>query len=367
MHREVSSFQPNWASAPGDTIADLLRSKNLSTHELTDALGVPHETSVALLQGRSPITLAFARRLEAFLGGSVVFWVNRDLQYREAIERLQNTERKWLTELPVGDLIRFGWITPAPHPSEELQACLRFFDVPNVSVWRSKYAGIHALAAFRTSSAFTSTPGAVAAWLRKGEIEAEAIECAEWNRSLFLDALPSLRGLTRLKDPSVFLPKIREICASCGVAFVIVRAPVGCRASGATRFLSPQKAVLQLSFRFLSDDQFWFSFFHEAGHLVLHGIDKEFVEVEGAPVTDNETEANKFAAKILVPDEFRPEFLSLSRSHESVIKFSRKIGITPGIVVGQLQHLGRIPRDHLNGLKRRYRWDGDSPIIHETP
>jgi len=137
---------------------------------------------------------------------------------------------------------------------------------------------------------------------------------------------------------------------------VVARAPKGCRASGATRFLTPDKALIVLSFRYRTDDQFWFTFFHEAGHLILHAEDALFLEDESEVTAAEEAEANEFAARILVPMAFLPELMILRPGVKEIVGFARKIGVSPGIVVGQLQHLGRVKRDRLNGFKRRYRW-----------
>ncbi len=146
-------------------------------------------------------------------------------------------------------------------------------------------------------------------------------------------------------------------CAESGVAVVILRAPTGCKASGATRFHSPDKALLLLSFRYLSDDHFWFTFFHEAGHLLLHGEKGFFLEGVDTLSTDKEEEANDFAVHTLVPPAFQKALLNLRNNARTVIRFAMQVGISPGIVVGQLQHLGHIRRDQLNRLKRRYIWE----------
>ena len=158
------------------------------------------------------------------------------------------------------------------------------------------------------------------------------------------------------KDPSDFLPALQQICSTSGVAAVIVRAPNGCRASGATRFVSSDKALLLLSFRYLSDDQFWFTFFHEAGHLLLHGAESIFLEGLDGDSSTQESEANEFAEKVLIPSEFKHALLTLTPDMRAIIRFAKKIGVSPGIVVGQLQHHGRVRRNHFNGLKRRFQW-----------
>lgn len=353
----VQEFRPDWVSAPGDTIADILRERSLSDDEFARLIGETPEGTRNLLQGRSTITLEIARRLEYCLGASVEFWMSRDFQYRQDIARIPATHKEWLNELPIGDMIKFRWLTPVPHPKDEVAACLDFFGVPSVQAWHKLYAGLQHMTAFRTSPSFDSRPAAVAAWLRQGEIEAEAINCRSWDAAHFRDSLVRVRSLTRYKDPGRFIPALQEHCADCGVAVVIVRAPSGCRASGATRFLARDKALLQLSFRYLTDDHFWFTFFHESGHLLLHKRDGVFLEGVAVTSSTEEEEANEFAARTLIPPEFLPELMKLSADAQRVIRFAVKIGISPGIIVGQLQHLGRLKRNQLNRLKRRFSWE----------
>ena len=214
---------------------------------------------------------------------------------------------------------------------------------------------MQAQTAFRTSPSFDANPAAVIAWLRQGEIESFRIRCGPWDCQKVQETIPSLRQLTRRKDPETFLPELTRYCASSGIAVVIVRAPRGCRVSGAVRFVEHDKALLQLSFRYLSDDQFWFTFFHELGHLLLHEPKEVILEEVDGSVTKEEEEANSFSANVLVPEQSRASMMKLRTSRE-VIKFARRIGISPGIIVGQLQHLGKLRYNQLNKLKRRYSW-----------
>jgi HTH-type transcriptional regulator/antitoxin HigA len=356
MHSS-SNFRPKWVSAPGDTIADILHEKAIPVTEFANRIGETIEHAEDILNGRATITIGLARKLERALGASVQFWMSRDFQYREDSSRLDALDKGWLTELPIGDMIKYRWLRPVPKPSEEVEACLRFFDVPTIKAWRQKYANLQEIATFRTSPSFDSRPAAVAAWLRQGEIESDAIECKPWDPMRFRESLSYVRSLTYIKNRDRFVPRLREICASSGVAVAIVRAPNGCRASGATRFLSRAKANLLLSFRYLSDDQFWFTFFHEAGHLLLHGQQRLFLESAEMVETGEELEANEFAAQMVVPQEWRSAMFSLTANHRDVIRFALRAGVSPGLVVGQLQHYGKVGRNELNRLKRRFTWD----------
>lgn len=348
-------FRPDWISPPGDTIRSLLVERGISRVEFSQQLEISTEDLRNLLDGRMTVSIGIARKLSATLGASIEFWMSRDCQYRRDAARLHDIDEKWLATLPISDMIRFGWLNPAPRASDEMVACLEFFDVPSVAAWERMFGETRAQTAFRTSQAFKSNPAAVAAWLRQGEIESSLIECAPWDPKKIQEIIPAIRRLTRKKDPKHFLPALIEYCAAAGIAVVIVRAPFGCRASGAVRFIDPDKALVQLSFRYLSDDQFWFTFFHELGHLLLHEPNEVILEEIDASVTKEEAEANEFATNVLVPREHRTSMLRLRTARE-IIRFALRIGVSPGIIVGQLQHLGSLKYSQLNGLKRRFSW-----------
>lgn len=360
-------FQPNWASPPGDTIAELMRLKGLALEQLARRLECSVSAAKDLIAGLASIDDGRAKQLESLLGPSAKFWSTRELQYRKSLARIGAepdvaSQQEWIRLFPMADMISFGWIQRRSSLSDKLDECLKFFGVSTVRDWYQAYGSLLRAAAFRTSASFKSNPAAVIAWLRWAELRSKDIECAPWNPKRFAAALREVRSLTRLKSPKDFLPRLIEICAACGVAVVVARAPEGCRASGATRFVSEKKALIVLSFRHLSDDHFWFTFFHEAGHLLRHNKSALFIE-DGSEVTAaEEKEANEFASRVLIPDQ--EALLNVRLGYKDIIKFAWEIGIAPGIVVGQLQHLGRLDRSRLNRLKRRYTWaasgfDGD--------
>jgi HTH-type transcriptional regulator/antitoxin HigA len=374
-------FQPAWVSPPGETIADVLRARNLPITQFADAMEQTVDDVIALLEGRTTITIALARRLSEVLGPSVQFWMSRDYLYRQGAGRLQAEHRDWLDALPMGDMIRFGWIAPTPRATEEASAALRFFGVPSVQAWHQAYGHIEWLTAFRTSAAFDSSAGAVAAWVHEGERRAAALSCAPWDPDQFRDILSQVRALSRIGDPQRFLPRLQELCASGGVAVIPLRPPTGCRASGATRFLSADKALILVSFRHLSDDHFWYTFFHEAGHLLLHGPSDFFVEGLGEMSGDvlaseavaaddlfsvHEREAHAFASRTLIPEAAQPAFRALRADATAILRFASEVGISPGIVVGQLQYLRRLRQNQLNTLKRRYTWTEDGAVVRQA-
>ena len=368
-------FSPNWVSAPGDTISDILKERDLSVAEFSDRVGYSPEDTVDVLEGRAAISIELAERLEGVLGAPTAFWMRRDFDYREDAARISRGDQAWLAELPLTDMIKFGWLRPL-RPEYESAACLRFFDAPSVDAWRRKYARVLGMTALRTSEAFDSTPASVVAWLRQGELEAREGAGGAWDAERFRHSLPEIRKLTRVSSPARFLPLLRSICAESGVSVVVVPAPRGCRASGAARLDDSGRALIQLSFRYRTDDHFWFTFFHEVGHLLLHadreatvtGTDEPewILEGEGGLGADAEVEdeANQFAEEVLIPSDSKDELFSMRCTSDQVIRFGRRVGISAGIVVGQLQYFGRLRHNQLNRLKRRFSWE--ETVSHGT-
>jgi len=128
-------------------------------------------------------------------------------------------------------------------------------------------------------------------------------------------------------------------CASAGVAVVVVPEVSGARASGATRWISPNKAIVQLSNRGKRNDKFWFAFFHELGHVLLHGKRDVFVERnighDGGRLTQ-EGEANDFARELLIPSSYSQD-LARVKTHADVRGLAQRLGIASGIVAGRIQ------------------------------
>jgi Zn-dependent peptidase ImmA (M78 family)/plasmid maintenance system antidote protein VapI len=356
------AFQPDWFSKPGDTIVALVAQRGLTLHALAVRLKCDMVTVRGLLVGTVDVDESMAVRLSRSVGGTPSFWRKRQSTYETALARCADAVPKdkgaaWVQKFPLDDIANYGWVERPKLRGDAIRSYLAYFDVTGPHEWEMRYADFLSDVAFKTSPSFESKIGALSAWLRQGELEAVLTPCAPWNPNLLRRRLADLRTLTKAKAPAYFVPRLRAICAAAGVAVVFVRAPSGCRASGAARFVSSDKAIVILSFRYLSDDHFWFTFFHEIGHLIMHGECSTFVDFETTSTNDKEIEANTFAAGVLVPRNRHDELVNLLARTENVVRFAISVGVSPGIVVGQLQHLGVIGRHQLNFLKRRYNWD----------
>ena len=223
----------------------------------------------------------------------------------------------------------------------------------SIDAWRQRYG--QPLAVHLISKSYATQQGALASWLRRAEMQAASITCRPYKAKAFRVSLQEIRPLSCEADPTVFVPQLQALAGAAGVAVVFVPAPPGCRVSGATSWLSSDRALIALCLRHRTNDHLWFTLFHEAGHILKHGKKATFVDGLDGVDTVHEAEADRFAADQLIPPAAALKLQGL-RSEQEVNAAATGLGIAPGIVVGRMQHEGWLHRTHLNGPKVSYHW-----------
>ena len=352
-----NSYVPTEVSPPGETLRELLEEREISQADLAARMGRPKKTISEIVNGKAAITPDTALELELVLGVPAEFWNNRERSYRSSLARREQEGRLeedygWCRRFPLRQMQRLRWVPECRERSHCVRTVLEFFGVASRAQWRELYSTCEV--AYRKSAAFEVDEFALTAWLRRGEVQAEDVDTEPYDRARFLEALSEVRPLTR-QPPEVFQPTVQALCAAAGVVVLFVPELPRSRVCGATRWLSPARALIQLSLRYKTDDHLWFTFFHEAAHLLLHGKRLIFLDVTHREGKE-EQEANAWAANFLIPPDHYAELVERELSVTAIKLFADRIGIAPGIVVGRLQHDSMLPHTQGNALKRRFRW-----------
>lgn len=222
---------------------------------------------------------------------------------------------------------------------------------------------LSSVAAFRSSRAFQASPKAVAVWLRWGERQASEIEVASFDPQRFREVLQKIRPLTRQEPFMQIFKRVQALCADAGVVILLVPELKGTHLNGATRWLNG-KPLIQLSLRHKSDDQFWFTFFHESGHILSGSKRQEFLDpADAEPASPNDIDeftADAFARDVLLPPPGYESFIQQGDfSAAAVRNFALEQHIAPGIVVGRLQRERKILPQQLQNLKKRINFPSD--------
>lgn len=352
------AYEPDSVTPPGEMLEEKLQEIGMSQAELAERIGRTKKTVNEIIKGKAPLLPETAMQLERVLGVPARFWASAEANYRQALARQEEAERlakqqEWLDRLPVKALVKRGVLSREGDRVSRLRELLNFFGVASFDALSR--IGEERCLAFRQSLAHDVDQYALLAWLRLGELQAQRITCAPFEESRFRQALREIRKLCA-ESPPAAVPKMQEECAESGVALVFVPEIPGARAWGVTQWVSADKAILQLSLRGKSDDQFWFTFFHEAAHILLHPKKAVYVEF-GQDADEHEEEANRFARDILIPPaEWRNIVAACPRSAAEVRAWAYRLGIAPGVLVGRLQHERILPWTHLNGLKVKLRF-----------
>lgn len=342
-------------SKPGDSILETLEYIKMSQVELAKRMGKTPSKINDIISGKEPITVATALQLEKVLGIDAQFWLNREINYREKLIRIEQDEAleecvDWLNQQPIKELKKCGYIKSDKIGTAMVSECLQFYAVDTPVQWESLYVGDYAKTSFRRSQAHAIALGSMAAWLRIGEIEMRKMNLPDYDKDKFKLTLKQVKQLVK-DHPEDFAIQLQQLCWKAGVAIVYTLSLPQAPISGATRWLGGNP-LIQLTDRYKSNDQFWFTFFHEAGHIFLHGKRDVFIEnFEGyEPEKVKEDEADEFSAEWLLPKSFLKE-LQEEITEKEVRRVARLYDTHPAIVVGRLQNLGKVPYHFGTALK----------------
>ena len=360
MTTEISRAVSDMAISPGEVLQEEIEARGMSQKELAARLGRPPQVINEIIRAKKAITPDTAIGLGRVLGIDPQYWISLEANYRMTLAR--NREKaaltdnvRWLDAYPIREMVKRGWIKAGRDKVSRLQALLSFLEVAV-----PEPLAIQEAVGFRITEAAQKkvSAGALAVWLRKGELEARELSTADYDPDTFRVALSDIRQMTE-EPPDKFVPAMTDLCAQAGVALCLVQELPKSGANGATRWLSDHKALIQMSIRGKWADIFWFTFFHEACHLLHHRTRRRIV-IDGIADPDTaelEAEADEFARDLLIPPDAWETFCdSGSFTLQAVGRFAQSIHIAPFVVVGRLQKEKKLPYNRLTYLKHRYEW-----------
>lgn len=358
------SYRPQTVSPPGSTLAELIEEREITQAELARRMGRPLNAVNDMVLGKKEITEDTALELERVLGTPAHFWLAREARYREFLARQRDAGRAvdrldWLNKLPLKQLQESGHLPKGnlttTFKASLVEPALRFFGVASPEGWHSQYDRVQA--AFRRANPDKQTDNAaITAWLRLGELQALKANVPAFSAEKLQANISGFRALSNLPALAISTG-LQKGCADAGVVLTFVPPFPRTHVSGVARWLG-DRPLIQMSLRGKWNDVFWFSFFHELAHILKHPKKAVFLDDASsgsALESKEEKEADQFAAEVLIPSAARKRLSQIELTGAAIRKFAKEIDIHPGIVVGALQHEGRIAwASPLTQLKERY-------------
>lgn len=338
------------ATPPGATIKEQLVDRGMSQKEFAIRMDMSEKHISRLINGEVQLTSDVAMRLEMVLGLPALFWSNLESIYREKLLKVQaenemDADLETVKKIPYNEMARNGWVQETRNNIERVINLRKFFEI--VQLGLIKEPSIQGIVCRRLGEG-EKRDYALLAWAQKAKLEARKIQTDAINIGKFKASLPDIRKMTG-QNPKEFCSTLCDTLAACGIALVFLPHIGGSFLHGAT-FYDGTKIVLGMTVRGKDADRFWFSLFHEFGHVVLGHIG----QAEGT-TDENEKNADAFARDTLIPQAAFNLFVQQgSFDKASIVRFSESIEIDPGIVVGRLQKEQFIPFSWYGDLKTRY-------------
>ncbi len=357
----MNGLSLNLISHPGETLAELLEVNSMTQKELSVRLSCTPKHINEIIKGLKPISNALAVKLENVFNLKASFWNNLQNIYNEQIEKLRIKEsvsheeiqyfkdNKNIYKFLVGD----NWVEECSDVTEGVLNLRKFLKI-NSLLQVGKLLQVNG--AYRISDKVKINDLALACWLRMCDILSEKIEIKEYreiNKDIILKDIKEIRKLSK-ENPNVFIEKLQSYFSELGISIVVLKNIQGAPVNGLIK-KSNNGINICLTIRGKDADKFWFTLFHELGHLFTSKIDKFYIDYESNN-TEVEMLADKFATENLIDRTIYNNLINSTISMESIIEAAKQMDILPSIIVGRLQHDKIIGYNQYNKLKTQYAW-----------
>ena len=357
----VNEYNDIVAFHPGYYIADIIEDMEVSQAEFATRMGTTAKTLSQLINGQANISNDLAKKLSAMLGTSVEVWQNLQNTYDQKLIEIQqakdiDAQAELVKEIDYKYFVDVVGLPKTRSINDKVANLCKFFKVADLRIMLQP----DFLVNLRSSLSLNSDKNIInsRAWIQTAINISKDIETKPYNAAKLKGYLPELRDMT-VKKPKEFLPRMHEIFAECGIAFVLLPHLKNSGVNGAVKWVTDDRVVLAINNRGVYADKFWFSLFHEIRHVLQQKIKKVFISSTLEEMMDInnklEIDADKFAKNYLIsPEDYKRLAPSRYTSDDEIVEFAKTIGIHPGIVAGRLQHEGIIPQERCSKLKEKY-------------
>lgn len=342
----TNQYVPNIVFHPATTLNEKLEEMGMSRKEFALRTGKPEKTIIAVLKEESSLTPEMAILFENVTQIPAQFWINKQARYNEYVARKKHKEAiaeasEWAKHFPYAEMAKNNWVGHTRNGEERTINLLSYFGIASHSAWEKLYVESELKVAAYTSLKQSHQPHAISAWLRQGELQAKQIEAPIYDVKRLKSNIPAMRQLM-VEQPVNFFSHLQKLCLQAGVVLLFTPKIPKVPLSGSTRWIN-NTPLIQLTARYKKNDSFWFTFFHELGHVILHG--KKYISLENvdfaAADPKKEEEAHQFAVNHTFTKEQEREVLqNTTITEQDVIYFAKKFNTHPAMIIGRLQHDG---------------------------
>lgn len=330
---------------PGEALLCEINKRGMKQKELALRTGVSEKHISTVINGTKDLSASFARKLDIALGDVIGSWAKKQAEYDAYMAELEeqngitDEERSILKNLKevVNHFLKNGVMHNHCGEVEKVLQLRKILCVNNLRV----IPKISYNAAYRAqiNASTNIDPYVLFAWQRMCEIKTEESKItADFNADKLLQLLPEFKKRMFTDNAEVMIEGLKELFSQCGVAFEVVPHFRGAPVQGFIKLTSEERIILCLTIRGKKADRFWFSLFHEIGHLVNGDLNSRFVDFDSVK-SEMEDKADAFARDTLISSTRYKSFVASGKFHllSEIEKFSTSIGVPRWITIGRLQ------------------------------
>ena len=343
----TNQFTPTVVFHPAETLREKLAEMGMSIKEFALRTGKPEKTINAVLNEESSLTPEMAVLFENVTQIPASFWINKQARYNEYVARKRQEEtiisaQDWARQFPYAEMAKYNWVPATRNLDEKTHHLLSFFGVASAKAWDNLYMQSELKVAAYTSLKHTHEAHSISAWLRRGELQSKETVSPAFDIKLLKEQIPTMRNLM-VNQPADFFVQLQNICLKAGVILLFTPKLPKVPLSGSTRWIN-DTPLIQLTARYKQNDRFWFTFFHELGHIVLHG--KKYISLENVDFAEadaqKEQDAHDFAVKHTFSKEQEEKLLRehpVSINSDDIVNYAIEFNTHPAMIIGRLQFL----------------------------
>lgn len=363
MEARNHGLSPDLVIHPGETIYDVIVDRGLTQKELAQRAGVSEAFLSDVIHGKKDISKGLAMGLSYALDVPSSFWLNLQANYDAellSVQEINSVSKEEKEVLPVirevTEYLSGIGAVPANDSQDEMIIDLRkFFRISNLH----DLAKLSPAGAFRISDEFPVDSYVTGAWLCicKAIGEGRHLETS-FAPTRVSQLIAELKGIMMAQNVD-YQRVLPEIMSGYGIDFSIVRSFRGAPVHGYISKKENETYLMVLTIVGEYADVFWFSLFHELGHILYgeFGRDGSFIDAINHQNSEIEKAVDRFAKEALLDSGSYTGFIKGGvYTLDAIKKYALSQGVPAYIVIARLQKDGVIPVNRFATYRPRFKW-----------
>lgn len=346
---------------PGETIADVLEERGITQSELSSRTGVSAAYVSNVIAGKKGISANFAMGLEYALRVPKSFWLNLQANYESDLLEINEvqtiTEEERLAREDLKDIVKYlrkkEMMPVRENRDDSIISLRKVLQISNIANLKEMIPA----GAFRMSTNATINPYVLGAWIRLCQLAGDGkVISTKFDKKYMNDLINDMKHIM-CKENGNLQKALNDTLEKYGIIFSVARNFRGAPVHGYISQKEDGKYEMVLTIRGAFADIFWFSLFHEIGHIVNGDIGKNLKFLDDGSDNDKETAADFFASNMLLsPESYELFIRKRDFSIEAIRKYAESQNVMPYIVIGRLQKEKYLDYRTYCDYKLRYKW-----------